>query len=69
MLNESGINTKLFSTHSITYATSSAAYRKGFNIDQIKNTIVWTSTSKVFQKINRPLNKGKKNNFIKTGRK
>ncbi|KAB0794115.1 hypothetical protein PPYR_13735 [Photinus pyralis] len=56
VLEKSGINTHFFHAHSTRHATSSAALRKGLNIDQIKNTIGWTQKSHVFQKFyNRPL--------------
>ncbi|KAJ8912378.1 hypothetical protein NQ315_014746 [Exocentrus adspersus] len=69
VLKQSGVDTNVFSAHSTRHATSSTAYRKGFSIDQIKNTIGWTSGSSVFQKFyNRELNK-EKINFIEITKK
>lgn len=52
----SGIDTTIFSAHSVRHASTSAANRKGISIDVIKRTAGWTGNSLVFSKFyNRPL--------------
>ncbi|KAF2892603.1 hypothetical protein ILUMI_13570, partial [Ignelater luminosus] len=61
----SGINTEVFKSHSTRHTSTSAVYRKGLSIDQIKNTVSWTKKSEIFAKFyNRPLEK--KIEFLKT---
>lgn len=53
-----GIDTSIFSTHSVRHASTSAALRGGVSIEQIKNTAGWTTSSNTFFKFyNRPLQK------------
>ncbi|XP_044745753.1 uncharacterized protein LOC123307216 isoform X1 [Coccinella septempunctata] len=55
-LYDAGIDTSVYSAHSIRHASTSAAFRAGVNIEQIRNTAGWTPTSKTFFKFyNRPL--------------
>lgn len=56
VLQKSGIDTSMFTSHSVRHASTSAAYRAGLNIDIIKNTAGWTKSSSVFAIFyNRPL--------------
>lgn len=64
ILKISGIDTNKYHSHNTRHATTSAAFRKGIGIDQIKDTIGWSQSSQVFQKFyNRPL-EGNKLNFV-----
>ncbi|XP_045763967.1 uncharacterized protein LOC123866438 [Maniola jurtina] len=47
-LSVSGVDTSIFSAHSVRHAATSAAYRKGINIDTIRNTAGWNGNSRVF---------------------
>ncbi|KYN03437.1 hypothetical protein ALC62_05721, partial [Cyphomyrmex costatus] len=47
-LQESGVDTSAFTAHSTRHAFTSAAKRKGVNIDLIRKTAGWTSSSQVF---------------------
>lgn len=49
-LNESGIDTSIFSAHSTRHASTSAASRLGVSIDVIRNTAGWSGSSNVFGK-------------------
>lgn len=52
----SGIDTSIFSAHSVRHASTSAAKRKGLSIEVIKKTAGWTGNSLVFSRFyNRPL--------------
>lgn len=63
-LNESGIDTSIFSAHSTRHASTSAASRLGVNIDAIRSTAGWSGTSNVFGKFyNRHLNNQNLNDF------
>lgn len=56
VLRDSGVDTDKFKSHSTRHASTSAAYRLGASIDQIRNTVGWTRNSKVFSEFyNRPL--------------
>lgn len=48
VLKNSGINTTLFSSHSVRHAATSAAFRSGVNVDTIKNTAGWSASSNTF---------------------
>ncbi|KAJ8909905.1 hypothetical protein NQ315_005640 [Exocentrus adspersus] len=51
-----GVDTTVFSSHSIRHASTSAASRKGINIDIIRDTAGWTPASNTFFEFyNRPL--------------
>lgn len=55
-LQESGVDTDTFTAHSTRHASTSAAARKGRNIETIRKTAGWTSKSKVFGRFyNRPV--------------
>ena len=55
-LKKSGINTSVFTAHSTRHASTSAAARKGINIETIRKTAGWTENSSVFARFyNRPL--------------
>lgn len=55
-LTESGIDTSIFTSHSTRHATTSAAFKKGVNIDDIRRTAGWSGESTVFGKFyNRPI--------------
>ncbi|XP_049880301.1 uncharacterized protein LOC126376797 [Pectinophora gossypiella] len=47
-LAEAGIDTSIFSSHSTRHAATSAASRAGINIDLIRKTAGWSSTSATF---------------------
>lgn len=47
-LKSSGIDVNIFSAHSTRHAATSAAKRLGVNIDTIRRTAGWSSSSKVF---------------------
>lgn len=52
----SGIDITVFSAHSTRHATTSAAYKKGVNIDVIRRTAGWTGESTTFARFyNRPI--------------
>ncbi|KAJ8911216.1 hypothetical protein NQ315_014928, partial [Exocentrus adspersus] len=48
ILQRSGIDTRIFKSHSVRHATTSAAFRSGLNIDLIRKTAGWTEISRVF---------------------
>nr|CAH7747729.1 unnamed protein product [Callosobruchus chinensis] len=55
-LNLGGIDTEIFSGYSTRHAATSAASRKGVNVDLIRHTAGWTPSSNTFFKFyNRPL--------------
>lgn len=55
-LEDSGINTNIFSAHSTRHASTSLAERQGINIDIIRKTAGWTKSSCSFAKFyNRPI--------------
>lgn len=63
-LYNSGIDTSLFSAHSVRHASTSAANRKGLSIELIKKTAGWTGNSLVFARFyNRPLTTENDNAF------
>ena len=56
VLTKSGIDTSVFSGHSTRHAATSAAHKKGINLDVIRKTAGWTQGSKMFAKVyNRPI--------------
>lgn len=56
VLKNSGVNTNIFSSHSVRHASTSAALRSGVNVDTIKNTAGWSASSSTFFKFyNRPV--------------
>ncbi|CAH1975523.1 unnamed protein product [Acanthoscelides obtectus] len=56
VLDKSGIDTSIFTAHSTRHASTSAAVNRGINIDTIRNTAGWTSSSNVFARFyNRPV--------------
>lgn len=56
VLKKSGVDTTQFSAHSTRHASTSAAYRKGVSLDQVRITAGWTSKSGAFAKFyNRPV--------------
>ena len=53
---KSGIDTEIFSAHSTRHASTSAACRRGVNIETIRKAASWTQTSNVFARFyNRPV--------------
>lgn len=63
VLKDSGIDTNIFTAHSTRHAATSAAARKGVNIDTIRLSAGWSKNSKTFAMFyKRPLNS---NNFAK----
>ncbi|KAJ8706181.1 hypothetical protein PYW07_010958 [Mythimna separata] len=55
-LNESGIDTSVFTAHSTRHASTSAASRAGLSIDLIRKTAGWSGTSSTFARFyNRPV--------------
>lgn len=55
-LQKSGVDTSTFSAHSTRHAATSAAHRKGINIELIRKTAGWSKDSEIFAKFyNRPL--------------
>ncbi|XP_070529863.1 uncharacterized protein [Cardiocondyla obscurior] len=61
ILKECGIDTDLFSAHSIRHAATSAAKRKGVNIDVIRKSAGWSENSVTFAKFyDRPVLQGQK---------
>ena len=56
VLCKSGIDTSIFSAHSVRHASTSTAFKKGISIDVIRRTAGWTSGSKTFATFyNRPV--------------
>lgn len=56
MLEESGIDTSVFSAHSTRHASTSAARMRGVSIDEIRRTAGWTGSSTSFGRFyNRPV--------------
>lgn len=56
ILTTCGLDTNKFTAHSTRHAATSAAARKGVNIDRIRLTAGWTEKSKMFATVyNRPL--------------
>ena len=49
-LSNSGLNTDIYTAHSIRHASTSAAKRAGVDIDTLRKTAAWTSTSMTFAK-------------------
>lgn len=63
LLGRSGLDVSTFTAHSARHAATSAAARKGVNIDTIKRSAGWTEKSKVFANFyHRPLTTP--NNFV-----
>lgn len=57
VLQRGGINTNLFTAHSVRHSVTSKAFRNGISIDQIRQKAGWTHQSTVFAKFyNLPLN-------------
>ncbi|CAH2011888.1 unnamed protein product [Acanthoscelides obtectus] len=55
-LKSSGIDMSQFSAYSTRHAATSAAYRAGVSIEQIRKTVGWTKNSSMFNRFyNRPL--------------
>lgn len=53
---ESGIEIEMFGSHSTKHAATSAAFRRGTDIDAIRKTAGWTAKSNVFARFyNRPV--------------
>lgn len=50
VLQASGIDTSIFTTHSTRHASTSLAMAKGINIDTIHKSAGWSQNSKVFQR-------------------
>ena len=48
-LAESGRNTSVFTAHSTRHASTSAAKRKGLNLDVLRRTTGWTKDSRTLQ--------------------
>lgn len=62
-LYESGVDTNIYSAHSVRHAATSAADRRGVPIDIIRKTAGWTGNSLVFGKFyNRPI--GTNNDYV-----
>lgn len=60
ILNRSGIDTDIFSAHSTRHASTSAAHRKGINIDLLRKTVSWSEKSETFRRFyNLPLSANK----------
>ena len=60
MLNKSGVDMNTFNAHSTRHASTSNAFRKGVDLDTIRNTASWTESSQTFAKYyNRPVIKNK----------
>lgn len=63
ILQKSGLDTSTFTAHSTRHAATSAAARKGINVDTIRRTAGWTQKSVTFAKFyNRPLMTGHESN-------
>lgn len=55
-LDRSGIDVSIFKAHSVRHASTSAAFRRGVDLNTIRKTAGWSSTSQTFAKLyNRPL--------------
>lgn len=55
-LKESGIDTSIFKAHSVRHAATSTAFKKGIDLNTIRRTAGWTSTSQIFARFyNRPI--------------
>lgn len=55
-LTSAGVDTSVFSAHSVRHASTSAAFRAGVSIEQIRNTAGWTPSSTTFFNFyNKPL--------------
>nr|XP_049696458.1 uncharacterized protein LOC126054527 [Helicoverpa armigera] len=50
ILEQSGIDTKLYGAHSTRHASTSAAHRKGVNLEVIRKAAGWSESSHVFLK-------------------
>lgn len=56
ILSRSGVDTDTFKAHSTRHASTSAAYRKGLDLEVIRKTVGWSKKSEVFAKFyNRPV--------------
>lgn len=56
VLHKNGVDTNIFSAHSTRHASTSAAKRKGINIDVIRKSAGWTEKSATFSRFyDRPL--------------
>lgn len=56
ILNEAGIDTSIFSSHSTRHASTSLAASRGVSVDEIRRTAGWSKSSNVFARFyNRPL--------------
>lgn len=56
ILHQSGIDTSIFSSHSVRHSATSAAYRNGVSVDQIRTRASWSTSSNVFARFyNRPV--------------
>lgn len=65
VLTLSGVDTNIFTGHSTRHASTSAAHRLGVNIDTIRNTAGWSSSSNTFNTFyNLPVHPNQ-NNFAK----
>lgn len=64
VLKESGIDTSIYSGYSIRHASTSAAFRAGVDIDEIRRTAGWSLQSNTFNKFyNRPVLAKKSSSF------
>lgn len=55
-LKTAGIDTSLYTSHSTRHASTSAAYRKGVPVEEIRRSAGWTGKSKIFENFyNRPV--------------
>lgn len=55
-MSQSGLDTEVFRAQSTRHASTSAAFRKGVNVNEIRKTAGWTQNSNTFAKFyNRPL--------------
>lgn len=55
-LQKSGIDVSTFTAHSTRHASTSAAFSRGVNLDQIRQTAGWTKKSQIFARFyNRPI--------------
>ena len=56
VLNDSGVDTSIFKSHSTRHASTSLASIKGVNLVEIRKTAGWSAKSNVFAKFfNRPI--------------
>lgn len=56
ILSDSNVNTQVYGAQSTRHASTSAALRKGINIEIIRDAAGWTKDSEVFARFyNRPL--------------